>query len=112
MADFCDKCGRNLSLVGRIHNCSASLISPSLLAEAARQDRLSGLVGDVANGFEPMANSMANEIRPSSLPEGAGVGARQPAEGETYKYRDAEKRRAYMKSYMSKRRKGAPLGNP
>jgi hypothetical protein len=80
MAEICQKCGRNLALVGRIHNCS--LIDPGLLREASRQDRLSGLVGDVVN-TEPVVNTVVNKRG---------------------KYPNTEKRRAYMKSYMAKRR--------
>jgi hypothetical protein len=66
MDDFmnCSRCGKNLALVGRVHNC-------------------------VVNS--PVVNTTVVNKRG---------------------YPNTDTRRAYMKSYMAKRRKGAPLGNP
>jgi hypothetical protein len=77
MDDFmnCSRCGKNLALVGRIHNC--------------------------------VANTMANTITMANVVANTWEVAQPVA---TYKYRDAEKRRAYMKSYMAKRRKGSQTG--
>jgi hypothetical protein len=67
MQPICVKCGKNLALVGRVHNCTHTM--------ANTQD----VVANTASG-------MAN-VTPG-----------------TYKYRDAEKRRAYMREYMRGKR--------
>jgi hypothetical protein len=67
MANICAKCGRNLALVGRIHNC-------------------------VVNAA-PVVNT----------PDGAVVNRKRG-------YPNTDTRRAYMKAYMAKRRKGSQAG--
>jgi hypothetical protein len=76
MQPTCHKCGKNLALVGRIHNCT-----PLLRAMANNMDNT-----------DVMANSMANTpLEPILAPD-------------AYKYRDPEKRRAYMRELMRKKR--------
>lgn len=76
MSDNCPKCGSNLALVGRTHRCVAN--------EVANEP-------DVAN--VPTKN-VAN----------AEVDVANTSDAKTYRYRDPEKRRTYMKTYMKKRR--------
>jgi hypothetical protein len=63
LTDNCPKCGRNLALVGRVHNC-------------------------VANAPDVVANAVANALEPYR------------------RYKDKEKRKAYMREYMRKKRDG------
>lgn len=73
---LCEVCGANLAIVGRRHRCVPMANIPE----------------DVANGDENMANAapdMAN---------------RENGVANTYRYRDVEKRRAYMREYMRRRR--------
>jgi hypothetical protein len=70
MQPTCHKCGKNLALVGRVHNCTPLL----------------------------MANAMANAVDMANTPLEPILA---PA---AYKYRDAEKRRAYMRELMRKKR--------
>lgn len=83
------------------------------------------MANTVANSASGMANDVANErgrllVRAQPSLEvaqstgnraGGGVGQTKPSEqsAPTYRYRDAEKRRAYQKEYMRNRRK-KPLG--
>jgi hypothetical protein len=64
MTDSCPKCGRNLALVGRVHNCVVNTA--------------------------PVVNT--------------------PVVNKKRGYPDTDARRAYMKSYMAKRRKGSQTG--
>jgi hypothetical protein len=61
MADICEKCGRNLALVGRIHNCVVNT--------------------------DPVVNTPIRDV----------VNKKRG-------YPNTEARRAYMKTYMAKRR--------
>jgi hypothetical protein len=82
----CERCGKNLALVGRVHRC-------------------------MANTNERVANSMANNGDVAQLEERLpckqDVGGSTPlVSTNTYRYRDADKRRTYMRDYMRKRREG------
>ncbi len=99
MADNCQKCGRNLSLVGRVHNC---------VADTKGMANKCVMANSVANAN---AWSVAQPAEQRAVnPRVTGSSPVSPA--KTYQYRDPEARRAYMKSYMQKRRKGAPTGTP
>jgi hypothetical protein len=88
----CSRCGKNLALVGRIHNCVANTMANTIT--------MANVVANTWDVAQPV------EQRPvKSLVAGSS-----PAVPATYQYRDAEKRRAYMKSYMAKRRKGSQTG--
>jgi hypothetical protein len=63
--------------------------------------------GMVVHKPEPMANSMANTPKDMANREiGVANSMANDSQGmaNTYKYRDSEKRREYMKGYMRKRR--------
>jgi hypothetical protein len=76
--DYCGDCGAYLPLVGTRHRCVAR-------AKPVSQ-------ADVANTKPDVANTMANTDADMA--------------NTTYRYRDVEKRRAYMAAYMRKRREG------
>jgi hypothetical protein len=78
----CPHCAANLALVGRVHRCMANT--------------------DMANSH--VANGTSRRKGQPTLESGRTVKVGEP---DTYRYRDAEKRRAYMRGYMKKRR-GAP----
>ena len=80
----CKTCGKDLSLVGRVHNC-VPVFEPLVTHEEA--------VGAVQEFMET--------VKPEDTPFGES-GNR--VDGSTYKYRDKESRREYMKEYMRKRR--------
>lgn len=77
MANICKLCMANMDLVGRVHNCVPVLAAAHSQHDEDQQER------------EQDAKA-------------TGVHGRS-----AYKYRDPEKRRAYMREYMSRRRKAA-----
>jgi hypothetical protein len=80
----CSKCGKNLALVGRMHNCVVA--------------------NTVAN---TVANNRGLEKQLSRLPHKQEIAGAEPAPATTSrhgKYADADKRKAYMRDYMARRR--------
>jgi len=71
----CKTCGKDLNLVGRVHNCTPGRTELGLEIEA-------GLENAIEHVMEP-----GNRV-----------------DGSTYRYRDPEARRSYMRHYMRKRR--------
>ena len=59
------------------------------------------MANNVANKIIDMANE---PIRKHVEEQGVLMGDSIPSSGSTYKYRDTEKRRAYQREYMRKRR--------
>ena len=68
----CVRCGANLALVGRMHNCSGALL---------------------VKGPPPVVPAPVKVVAPP---------AAEPK--SSYRYRDPDKWRAYMRGYMAKRR--------
>lgn len=85
MKQLCRQCGLDLALVGRVHRC----------------------VSHMANS-DSMANSMANsgvEKQSSRVAHNHETAGAAPASAtNAYRYRDQEKRKAYMRAYMQRRR--------
>ena len=79
MANNCSICGKNLDLVGGVHNCVPLQT-----------------IGQNLPGH-------GKETGPSKKP-GENKPKRRVTKGSSYQYRDPEKRKAYMRSYMAKRR--------
>jgi hypothetical protein len=75
----CKICGLDLDLVGRSHRCVPRVANSAL--------PMANIVDDVAN-TPPPAVDVANST-------------------STYRYRDAERRRAYMRELMRKKRAGS-----
>jgi hypothetical protein len=83
MTNTCSVCGANIDMVGRSHRCI-----PKSAAE--RQPSQAGSI------------PKAGVAQTRSTRERDGVASvEQPS---TYKYRDPDKWRAYMRGYMAKRR--------
>ena len=80
-AVFCEKCGANLALVGKMHNCRSI---PASQPAVANSEPLAN--AGVAN--TPMANSTTKQV----------------ANRKTYQHRNAAERREYMREYMRKKR--------
>jgi hypothetical protein len=103
MAENCQKCGRNLALVGRTHNCVVNTI-----------DVVNTPIRTVVNEMCPAG---VRHEDASSKKAAKGTTAGKPPAGTDQTlappgrpYPNTEKRRAYMKSYMAKRRKGSQTG--
>jgi hypothetical protein len=80
----CERCGKNLALVGRSHNCVANTMANTRKRVANN--------GDVAQLEE-------------RLPCKQDVGGSTPlVSTNTYRYRDADKRKTYMRDYMRRQR--------
>lgn len=91
MVDPCKICGRDMALVGRRHNCRPMTNTAGM----TNRDPV-----DMAN-TPAMPENMAN-IEPPHM-----ANTPPPAENVanvTYRYRDPEQRRAYMREYMRARR--------
>ena len=91
----CEKCGGELDWLGGAHACKRRKTkgAPSRLANIGGGGA-GQLANMVANTAEPLANSeapLANTVQ---------------SQGSTYRHRDADQRRAYMRSYMQRRRAG------
>ncbi len=71
----CTLCGLDLDLVGKTHRCVPRVANNP-----------PPVVVNVANAVEPMANT-------------------KPDVANTYRYRDVEKRRSYMRTYMAEPRR-------
>lgn len=85
IANRCERCGANLALVGSMHRCVPRQPQP-------RQDQPSGT--NAGGGIEAKVIVQPAPDKPS------------PA---TYsKYKDKDKRRAYMRDYMRARRAAKP----
>jgi len=86
MAELCGKCGASLALVGRMHVCRAR---PAVISNA----RIPAV-----NMRVPAVNTAPEKASAStSSTSNAGSYAKQRV--------DPEKRRAYMRTYMAKRRR-------
>jgi hypothetical protein len=86
----CARCGKNLALVGRMHNCVV-----------ANTDTM------VANTAKLVANKRGLEKQSSRLPHKQEIAGAGPAPATTSrhgKYADADKRKAYMRDYMRRQR--------
>ena len=77
MATYCPTCGKNLALVGRAHNCTPRA---GVVAEAKAG-------GAVAKPEKPVAKPAVEAVAPV-------------AKHYSGRYRDVEKRKAYMRTYM------------
>lgn len=77
MANYCPTCGKNLALVGRAHNC----VPKALVAAEA------GAGSAVAKPEKPVAKPLPEVAKPV-------------AKHYSGRYRDVEKRKAYMRTYM------------
>jgi hypothetical protein len=98
MPPDCPTCGKNIALVGRVHNCMAN--------------RTSHMANDMANGnsssvltkVTPLGQAGSSDTLTGTLSGASPNGITRAC----YRYRDPEKRREYMRGYMRKKRAGAP----
>ena len=100
MAELCGKCGANMALVGRMHACRAR---PVVIANARNS---------AVNTPVPAVNTAVNIPAPAvnTAPEKASASTSSTSNADSYaKQRvDPDKRRAYMRTYMAKRRAPRP----
>lgn len=89
-SDPCPRCGVDMSVWGRMHTCRPR---SAPVASASADDLANNSVSDVANA-ESMANDMANE------PKAPG----RNRASSTYRFRNPDKRRLYMRDLMRRRR--------
>lgn len=99
MADYCPICGANIGLVGPRHRCVPRAKPDWIIAAEAK-------AGAAANAPEPAA--AVASVSQSDVVNAPDVTNSEPpmtnATKVTYRYRDADKWRAYMRAYMAKRR--------
>jgi hypothetical protein len=79
MTNICAKCGLNIDMVGRSHRCVPKTISP----ESIVATRSAASARRIATSEAVVAEKLG---------------------GASYKHRDADKWRAYMRDYMRARR--------
>lgn len=82
--DKCDKCGANLALVGRVHNCQTRRL------EQIHPNELNTPVAQEVNAVNAVNEVNKPAVNTVNKPRGA--------------YPDSEKRREYMREYMRKKR--------
>ena len=88
MANICTICMANMDLVGRVHKCVG-------VSDAVRPVVATGAIRSAVEGHERAEQDDADHHREKQKLVHKG----------TYRYRDPEKRKAYMRAYMAKRRK-------
>lgn len=82
--DKCDKCGANLALVGRVHNCQTRRL------EQIHPNELNTPVAQEVNAVNAPSEEVNKAVNAVNKQRGA--------------YPDSEKRREYMREYMRKKR--------
>ena len=86
----CPDCGANLAMVGRMHRCISRVVAGSPCTVTTDSQ--------VGRRARESAKPVQFDSASAGVPEVA-VGARG-----TYRYRNADSRRAYMRDYMRTRR--------
>ena len=101
MAELCGKCGANMALVGRMHACRQRPDVTALALANARKPAV--------NTPRTAVNTAVNIPAPAvnTAPERASASASSASNADSYARQrvDPEKRRAYMRTYMAKRRR-------
>jgi hypothetical protein len=102
---LCGKCGASLVLVGRAHRC---VMPPAYDNRSVEQQQARVAHTHEVAGAAP-ATATNGEAPPQDGPANMPLEAVGTEVGpSTYRYRDPEKRRAYMRGYMARRRATAP----
>jgi hypothetical protein len=92
MANTCAACGANIALVGRVHRCRPQMVDGSLSMTAV--ERAAIAEATIASGTVVQSLRADAEAEYRSAADSAS----------TYRYRDPEKRRAYMRNHMREQR--------
>jgi hypothetical protein len=105
---LCGKCGANLVLVGTRHRC----IQPPPYKPETRHSSVEQQQARVAHNHEVAGAAPAaatNAPCANASEHGTPAGASDKVPASTYRYRDPDKWRAYMRDYMRKRRASRAL---
>jgi hypothetical protein len=100
----CSRCGKNLALVGRVHNCVVNAID---VVNTPIRAVVNTELGSAGVRREDASSKRAAKGTTAGKPP---AGTDQTLAPPTRPYPNTDTRRAYMKSYMAKRRKGSQTG--